>query len=246
MRDPSLGDGEDRPPASTIQRLERRAPRSAGLAGIAFSALFLAAALMVSQRPPDGLDDTGLVAWFESNAKTPTTIVALYLVPFSGIAFLWFIGVVRDRLGSHEDRFLATVFLGSGLLFVGMYWSGAAEFGSLVASNRFDAAPPLNAAALEGARSAAFSFMFVLAARAAAVFTIVTSTLIWRSRALPRPLALAGYGIAVVMLVSLSYLQWVVLLFPLWVFAVSALVLKAELSAGGTVDPPDSGMAPIG
>lgn len=33
----------------------------------------------------------------------------------AGIAFLWFIGVIRDRSGAHEDRFFATVFLGSGL-----------------------------------------------------------------------------------------------------------------------------------
>jgi hypothetical protein len=38
----------------------------------------------------------------------------------AGIAFLWFIGVIRDHLGDREDRFFATVFLGSGLLFVAM------------------------------------------------------------------------------------------------------------------------------
>ena len=41
------------------------------------------------------------------------------LIPFAGIAFLWFIGVLRDRLGEQEDRFFATVFFGSGLLFLG-------------------------------------------------------------------------------------------------------------------------------
>jgi hypothetical protein len=224
---PVAGAGDhDASPA--LQRLERRAPRSAGVAGIAFSVLFVASVLVLSPRPPDGVDDAGLVAWFESSAQIPTTIAALYLAPFAGIAFLWFIGVVRDRIGTHEDRLFATVFLGSGLLFVGMYWSGAAHLASLVASNRFDAAPPLSAATLESARSAAFSFLFVLAARAAAVFTLVTSTIIWRSGTFPRWLALAGYGIAAVMLVSLSSLQWIVLLFPVWVFVVSVYVLRAE------------------
>jgi len=32
------------------------------------------------------------------------------LVPFAGVAFLWFIGVLRDRLGQQEERFFATVF----------------------------------------------------------------------------------------------------------------------------------------
>jgi hypothetical protein len=37
--------------------------------------------------------------------------IGLNLIPFAGIAFLWFIGVIRDRIGAHEDRFFATVLL---------------------------------------------------------------------------------------------------------------------------------------
>jgi hypothetical protein len=208
--------------------LAARGPRSAGLAGIAFSVLFGASILALNIRPPEGLDEAGLVAWFETRALAATTAVALYLAPLAGIAFLWFIGVVRDRIGSHEDRLFATVFLGSGLLFIAMYWSGAAQLGSLVTSNRFDAAPPLDAETIEDVRSTAFSFLFVLAARAAAVFTIVTSTIIWRSGAMPRPIALIGYVIALAMLLSLSYLQWIVLCFPVWVFVVSTFLLVDE------------------
>jgi hypothetical protein len=134
----------------------------------------------------------------------------------------------RDRIGDQEDRFLATVFLGSGLLFVAMYWSGVAQLASLIADNRFEGAPPLSADTLEHARAAAFSYMFVLAARAAAVFVFVTSTIVWRSGTFPRWLAVAGYAIGLVMLVSISFLQYVVLLFPTWVFLVSAYVLRVE------------------
>ena len=105
---------------------------------------------------------------------------------------------------------------------------------SLVAGNRFDAAPPLDVRGLESVRSVAFSFLFVLAARAAAVFMIVTCTIAWRTTAIfPRPLTIAGYLIAVVMLLSLGFLQWIVLLFPLWVFVASAYVLVAEMRAPG-------------
>ena len=58
--------------------------------------------------------------------------LALELVPFSGIAFLWFIGVIRSRLGHREDKLFATVFLGSGLLFVAMLFAGAAGIGALL------------------------------------------------------------------------------------------------------------------
>ena len=59
--------------------------------------------------------------------------VALNLIPFAGIAFLWFVGVLRDRIGEREDRFFATVLLGSGLLFVAMLFIGAAVAGGLIA-----------------------------------------------------------------------------------------------------------------
>ena len=57
---------------------------------------------------------------------------ALDLMPFAGIAFLWFIGVVRDRIGLLEDRFFATVFLGSGLLYIAMIFASAALAGGLI------------------------------------------------------------------------------------------------------------------
>jgi hypothetical protein len=141
--------------------------------------------------------------------------------------------VIRNRIGRDEDQFFATVFLGSGLLFVAMYWAAAALLASLVAGNRYDAAPPLSAARLEDVRSAAFSFLFVLAAPAAAVFMIATCTIARRTGIFPRSLTLAGYAIALVMLLSLAFLQWIVLLFPVWVCVASGYVLAAERGAPG-------------
>ena len=216
-------------PAQPASVRERRAPRSAGLAGIAFSLLFVVYAVLLAARPPAGLTEAGLVDWFETTAKGPITVATLYVAPFAGIAFLWFLAVVRDRIGTNEDRFLSTVFLGSGLLFVAMFWASAAAVASLVAANRLDGAPPLSATTLETFRSLSFSFLFVLAARAAAVFMIVTSTIALRSAIFPRWLVIAGYVIALVMLLSLALLQWIVLLFPGWVFLLSLIILNNEI-----------------
>ena len=216
-------------------RLVRRgAPRSAGLAGIAFSVLFVASLLMASTRPSSGLDESAFLEWFQRQGLTLTEIASLYLAPFAGIAFLWFIGVIRSRIGSDEDQFFATVFLGSGLLFIAMYWAAAAVLASLVAGNRYDVAPPLSAGRLEDVRAVAFSFLFVLAARAGAVFMIVTCTIARQTGIFPRPLVLAGYAIALVMLLSLAFLQWIVLLFPVWVCVASGYILVAEHATNGT------------
>ena len=167
-------------------------------------------------------------------ARTPISIATLYLAPFAGIAFLWFIGVVRARIGDREDQLFSTVFLGSGLLFVAMYWAGAAQLVSLLGENRYDAAPALTAEDLEAARSEAFAFLFVLAARAAGVFMLVTSTIILRGRIMPKAIAYIGYLIALVMLLSVAALQWIVLLFPVWVLVVSVFVLLEDRLVGRT------------
>ena len=227
----SASDDRAGSPIERIGRFERTAPRSAGLAGIVFSVLFVASLLLASSRPPDGLGEGAFVDWYRTQGLVLTTVSALYLAPFAGIAFLWFIGVIRHRIGADEDQFFATVFLGSGLLFVAMYWAAAALLASLVAGNRYDVAPPLSAGRLEDVRSVAFSFLFVLAARAAAVFMITTCTIARRTAIFPRPLILAGFAIAIVMLLSLSFMQWIVLLFPAWVCVASGYILAAEMRA---------------
>ena len=126
--------------------------------------------------------------------------IALNLIPFAGIAFLWFIGVLRDRIGEREDRFFATVFLGSGLLFVGMLFVGAAVAGGLVAGATSSAPPARGTLAL--GRNVTTGLLNVYAMRMAAVFTLTTVTIARRTRIVSRWLTLAGVAYALVLLVS--------------------------------------------
>jgi len=87
-----------------------RAPRAAAIAGILFSILLIASFLLLRRSVPADPREAG--AWLQTRSNI--VALALNLVPFAGIAFLWFIGMLRDRLGEPEDRFFATVFLGSG------------------------------------------------------------------------------------------------------------------------------------
>src|SRR5947207_3795730 len=108
-----------------------RTPRAAAVAGIVFSVLASAAFVLLRLSVPAHPGVTG--AWLTDSGRRAAVAVALNLVPFAGIAFLWFIGVLRDRIGQREDRFFATVFLGSGLLFVAMLFVAAAVAGGLIA-----------------------------------------------------------------------------------------------------------------
>src|ERR1700733_9127267 len=109
-----------------------RTPRAAAVAGIVFSVLLISALVLLRISVPAHADVPG--EWLTDSWRRTALAIALNLVPFAGIAFLWFVGVVRDRIGAREDRFFATVFLGSGLLFVAMLFAAAAISGGLIAA----------------------------------------------------------------------------------------------------------------
>jgi hypothetical protein len=143
-------------------------------------------------------DHPGDVVWLADPHRRGMVVLALNLVPFAAIAFLWFIGVVRDRIGQREDRFFATVFLGSGLLFVAMLFVPSAVTAAILADT---AARPRAAEEVSGfGRSVGSLVLHVYAMRMAAVFTISTATIGLRTGVLPRWLALWGCETAVILL----------------------------------------------
>ena len=74
-----------------------------------------------------------------ASGNTTTISLALTLLLFAGIAFLWFVGVVRSRLGDLEDQFFSTVFFGCGLLFLAMIFASAAIAGGMLTSSAIEA-----------------------------------------------------------------------------------------------------------
>src|SRR5947209_3182801 len=202
-------------PQVTLTRQAARTPRAAAVAGIVFALLLITALVLVRTAVPATERDAG--SWLTDRTHRNSVLLALTLVPFAGIAFLWFIGVVRDRIGDAEDRLFATVFLGSGLLFVGMLFVSAAAAAGLVTAVQVD---PKSAATNETwrfGREVTQSVLVVYGMRMAGVFTISTSTILLRTRVMPRWLALSGYVVAVVLLLTVGSFAWVELLFPVWV-----------------------------
>ena len=232
--------GPGRPPGpdlevgvdSTLTEAGRalRAPRAAGIAGIAFAILFSVGLFMVRSVPLASMSDAQIAAWFASGADTAIVVGGLYLLPFSGVAFLWFVAVVRDQIGEREDRFFATVFFGSGLLFVALLFAGSAVLSSLVVGVRFLDQPAPSAATVALIRSLAYTMVFAFGTRAAAVFLLSTATVGLRSRTFPRWLALSGYLIGLVLITVVSFWDWIILVLPAWVALVSVVILARERS----------------
>ena len=203
-----------------------RTPRAAAVAGIIFSALMITALVLLRVSAPAHSADAG--AWLTDPHRRAGVAIALNLVPFAGIAFLWFIGVLRDRIGEREDRFFATVFFGSGLLFVAMLFVAAAVSGGLIA-NASSSLPDGSTLAL--GRNITSSLLNVYAMRMAAVFTLTTVTIARRTEIVSRWLTLAGLACALALLVGVGISPWVELLFPAWILALSLDILVAGRGA---------------
>ena len=201
-----------------------RTPRAAAVAGIIFSVLLTAALVLLRVSVPAHPAVPGL--WLTDSHHRAEVAIALNLVPFAGIAFLWFIGVLRDRIGEREDRFFATVFLGSGLLFVAMIFVAAAIAGGLIAA---DSSSPPGGGTLALSRIVTATLVNVYAMRMAAVFTLTTVTIARRTEIVSRWLTVAGLVSALVLLIGVGFSPWVELLFPAWILALSIDILVAGL-----------------
>lgn len=207
------------PHTSMLQRL--RNPRAAAVAGLLFAALLIASlALLVSAVPKDPLEQG---AWLA--VSIGRVVFAINLIPFAGVAFLWFIGVVRDRLGTSEDRLFATVFLGSGLLFLAMLFVAAAVFGAIVVVYAAKPDSLANTATFAVMRAFAYVLFNVYAIKMAGVFMMVTSTLGLRTGFVARWIAVLGMLVALYLLFGSQWFDWSFALFPAWVLLISGYIL---------------------
>lgn len=208
-----------------LTRVTLRTPKAAAIAGMAFSLLTAAVFWLFFNSVPSDPQEPGL--WLATNSDA--VALGLNLVPFAGVAFLWFIGVLRDRLGDREDRFFATVFFGSGILFLGMLFTAAAMLGAILIA--FSAQPKelVNSATFHFVRAAAYTILNIYMIKMAAVFMFTASTLAIYIRFAPRWLALLGHVLSLLLLFGSHYIRWSFSLFPLWVFLISIYILMDNI-----------------
>ncbi|MFI8105838.1 hypothetical protein [Streptomyces sp. NPDC086023] len=193
--------------------------RAAGIAGVVFAVLMATAIALVRTALPDGADDAAVDAGQRNALRT-----ALELLPFAGIAFLWFMGALREQADGAEDRFVSTVFLGSGLVFVATLFGAAAAAGSVLDED--PQGSPFG-------KEFAYALLTTYAMRMAAVFVLTTSTIGRRRGSLPRPLVAIGYLAGLTLLVVAANVPWCELVFPAWVLLLSLNILLGRRPAGG-------------
>lgn len=215
--------------ASPSTTAQLNTPKAAAIAGIVFAILLIAIFALFRSAVPGSPTDAG--HWLADEGSRRAAL-ALNLVPLAGVAFLWFIGVLRDRLGAKEDRFFATVFFGSSLLFLSTIFAAAAMIGALILIGSSAEAHALaGSPTFRFARATAFILVNVYAAKVATVFMVSTSTVIVYTRITPRWIALLGYVLAAGLLVGSYFVTWVIIVLPLWVLLISIAILIDNMRA---------------
>ena len=204
-----------------------KAPRAGAIAGIIFSILLIISLVLVRLSVPDSPRDPG--TWLSQSVKSIS--LAMGLLPFAGIAFLWFMGVLRDRMGAQEDRFLATVFLGSGLLFLALTFASSAVTGGFLIAYEAIPGKLMDSGTYAFARTLAYELVNTYGLRMAGVFMFSTCTIALRIGIFPRWMSFLGYVLALFLLLSIGHFGWAPLVFPSWTLMISVYVLFANFSA---------------
>jgi hypothetical protein len=208
-------------------------PRVVAISGTIFAGLYIAGLVFARLAVPADPREPG--AWLADPTLRSWVRFALNVIPFTGIAFLWFMGVLRNRIGGLEDRFFATVFLGSGLLFVAMLFVAAAISKGLLDTFATEGSRPAGSETYAVGRAMGYALMNTYAVKMAAVFIIVTSAIGLRTAIFPRWMAFIGYALALVMLLTITDFAWIALVFPSWVLLLSGYILVTDFGQGRQV-----------
>lgn len=202
--------------------LDIRSPRAAAVAGLIFAILSvfqLALASTLRAESPDIIQRELIENW------TQITALVVGIMPFTGIAFIWFTAVIRDWLGEQEDRFFSTVFFGSGIIYVAMMFVYGAVLGAIIGSFALTEILALN--------SDVFIFGYALinevlsnyALRMAGVYMLSIGSLLFRTGQAPRWLVFLTFIVAVSFLLFAGTNRVARYIFPGWVAVLSIYIL---------------------
>jgi hypothetical protein len=201
-------------------------------AGLLFSALFLLAWYLLRETPPfDASDDQLIEHYGDSAQRTESMVVALYVIPLAGIAFIWFMAALRDRYvrtATREHTILSTAHVVAGALVVVSLFTLATV--QLAVARLADGPGAFDVDAARSLLALGQASSEIMALRSAAVFVGVSASRGVRTGLFPRSFGALSMITAVLLLVGYGSATWVSLVFPAWVAASSVLILVRRRS----------------
>jgi len=205
----------------------RKLASVSAIAGLVFAVLYLASYLLLDRTPLGGASDQQILAYYAEGRNLTITIAGMLVMPFAGIAFLYFMEAMRASAmatGLRFSRLLASVQLATGILFVGLLFVATASIVATPASIRFaDASTDPIVARMLPTLGTAILLMFAM--RAASMFVFTTSSIGRATGLIPSWFTWVGYAVGLLLLFTATLATWFALLFPAWVVALCAIVL---------------------
>lgn len=199
----------------------------AAVAGIIFVVLYVASFLLLSSTPLGSASDQEILDYYADGTNLTLTLAAMGLMPFAGIAFIWFMVALRavgGSTGKRVSRVVGHVQQATGIIFVALLFVATAALVATPAAIQFaDAETDPIVARILPLLSSAILLMFGM--RMAAMFVFTTSSIGLATGLLPRWFALAGYLVGLLLLLAFTFATWFVLLFAAWVLALCLLIL---------------------
>lgn len=220
-------------------QLDIRSPRAAAFAGIGYAILMITGMLLLASIVRIRLEDITLELLDTWSRRVSLIIL---LVPFAGIAFLWFTGVIRDLLGEREDRFFATLFYGSGIIQVVLLFIWGAIFAAIMATKTMMATESIDAPVYLFGFALMNEIIGNYALRMAGIYMTAISSLWLKTGLMPRWLTVITYLLAFGFLLAAERFREARFIFPVWVFVVSVYILILNFRRKNEQDSPDESL----
>ena len=196
--------------------------------GAVHAVLFLLSSWLLSDRPGPTASTAEITEFYSSEDSRRVLLVGLYLMPFAGIAFIWFVVALRMWIELSSRRvniLLSNVQLVTGIVYVALFFASAASTSVLAASVEFSDGD-IDPVVAHQFPQFGSTLLIVFALRMAAMFVFTTSTIGRASRVMPGWFAWAGYAVGLFLLLSASLEPWLALVFPVWLLALSGVLLS--------------------
>ena len=181
----------------------------------------------MSDVPAANASDAEITEFYESGERWKVILAGLYVGPFAGMAFIWFLVALRMWVGSSAHRanaLLSNIQLVAGIVYVALFFAGLAANSVLAASTEF-AGAEIDPDAARQFPQYGDTLLFVFSFRMAAMFVFTTSAIGRAAGILPRPFVWSGYAVGLFLLLSAGFEAWFALVFPLWLLALTGILL---------------------
>ena len=220
---------EGTPPIAGEQhRSLRRTAILTAAVGAAHAVLFLLSFWLLLGVPRADASSTEISEFYLSAQSRRVTLAGLYVMPFAGIAFVWFIVALRmwvEGTARRTNILLSNIQLVAGTIYVALFFAAGASLSVLAASVEFSGGR-IDPQVTSRFPDLGNALLFVFAFRMAAMFVLATTTIARATRILPPWFIWLGYGVGLFLLLSATFAAWFAAVFPLWLLLLSLLLFQ--------------------